>query len=267
MNDLEIIDLYNKGKSLASLSRKTNLSAYKIKQLLMNNGVQIRTRAQQNMLSNQERAKSVNHSYFDLIDNPKKAWILGFIAADGNISSNRNRIKIALAEQDSEILEKIKNEIEIERGILHTETNKGFLISELSWSSKNHKEQLKKYGIVPNKTYHPILVPSLPFELQLAYIQGYFDGDGCFKDDKNYCRWEVCSYRKENLQSISQIISKLGIEYKDAYSAPSRNNYFTLTYSTEDAFVILKKCYEICPLYLERKHLKFINWATRNQRI
>lgn len=267
MDDKLIIKLYSEGKSLAALSRMSGLSTYKVRQLLVNNNIEIRTQAQQNVFSNQERAKSVNEHYFDKIDNLKKAWILGFIAADGSISKKRNCIKIGLSTVDKEILEKIRQEVKIERCILDSETNNGFAISDLTWSNANHKYQLSKYGIVPNKTYHTINVPKLPLELQLAYIQGYFDGDGCFRDDGKYCRWEICGYKKETLESIANVLNKFVKKDKKVYMSPNRKNYYTLTYSTEDAFTILNKSYEICPLTLKRKRDKFFNWAKRNQRI
>lgn len=266
--DDKIIKLYNEGKSLAYLSREFGLSTYKIRQFLIDNNIHIRSRAEQNVFSNQERSLSVDNQYFNIIDTPKKAWILGFLAADGTVDKTRNRIKIALSSSDKEILEKIRAEIKIERKILNTETNRGYQVSELSWSSSNHKEQLKKYGIVPNKTYLPMFVPNiLSNELKFAFIQGFFDGDGCFKDDGAYCRWEICAYRPEILQSIANIINDEFNINKQVYKDPSRQNYYTLTYSTEEAWLILQKCYTICPLYLDRKFQKIILWAKRNQRI
>lgn len=267
MDDKKIIELYQQGKSLAALSRLTGLSTYKVRQLLVNNNIQIRTQAQQNVFSNQERTKSVNNDYFNNIDTAKKAWILGFLAADGSIALDRNRIKIGLSTVDKEILEKIREEIQIERTVLDMETNNGYQVSELSWSSANQKKQLAKFGIVPNKTYKPMFVPSLSTNLQLAFIQGFFDGDGCFKDDGTTCRWEICSYRSEILQSIANILNKQFNANKRPYKDPSRQNYWTLTYSTKDAWNILNKCYSICPLYLNRKFQKVITWARRNQRI
>ena len=147
-----IIKLYNEGKSLSFIANKYNTCRVKIKSILEKEGIKIRTRAEQNRITNQERGKKVNHHYFDNIDSNRKAWILGFLAADGNISSDRNRIKIGLSSVDREILENIKLALESERDIIDYETNNGFNISELSWSSENHKIQLAKYGIVPNKT-------------------------------------------------------------------------------------------------------------------
>lgn len=268
MDDKEIIELYKKGKSLASLSRLSNLSTYKVRQLLVNNNIKIRTQAQQNVFSNQERTKSVDEKYFNIIDTPNKAWMLGFLAADGSVSKDRNRIKIGLSTIDKEILEKIRQEMKIERAILDMETNNGYQVSELSWSSANQKKQLANFGIVPNKTYKVMEVPAFSLvDLKLAFVQGFFDGDGCFKDDGKTCRWEVCSYRPEILQSIANTLNEIFSTNKQPYQDPSRQNYWTLTYSTEDAWNILKKCYNVCPLYLDRKFQKVMNWAKRNQRI
>lgn len=267
MDVQDIIKQYQEGASLASLSRTTGLTTYKVRQLLVNNHIQIRTQAQQNVFSNQQRSLSVDNNYFDNINNPHKAWILGFLAADGNVNEDRNRIKIGLSSIDKEILEKIKQEIQIERAILDTETNNGFQISELCWSSANHKNKLSQYDIVPNKTYKGIHLPNLSEELQLAYFLGYYDGDGCFKDDDTTCRIEICSYLPDILQDFVELHKKVFNFEREVYKDPSRNNYYTLTYSTQMVEPILNKCYTICDLYLERKFLKYITWAKRNKRI
>lgn len=262
-----IIKLYEEGESLASLSRLTGLTTYKVRGILISNHIQIRTQAQQNVFSNQKRSLSVDNDYFTKIDNPHKAWLLGFLAADGNISNDRNRIKIGLSSIDKEILEKIRKEVKIERTILDTETNNGFQISELCWSSAKHKEDLKKFDIVPNKTYKQIHLPNLSEDLQLAYFLGYYDGDGCFKDDDTTCRIEICSYSPIILQDFANLIKKVFNFEREVYKDPSRNNYYTITYSTKMVESILNKCYTICDLYLARKFNKYITWAKRNKRI
>ena len=43
---------------------------------------------------------------FDNIDTEEKAYWLGFLYADGNVANNASRIRLSLAENDLEILEK-----------------------------------------------------------------------------------------------------------------------------------------------------------------
>lgn len=266
----EIIKLYTEeGYSLTKLKEKFNYSSERIKTILRENNVHIRTRSEQTRLTNQQRGKKVDHQYFDCINAPEKAWLLGFLAADGTIDSSCNRIKIGLSSIDREILVKIQSMIQSERKILDYESNQGFAISELVWSSANHKQQLAKYFIVPKKTYKEMHLPlTLSQELQLAFLLGYYDGDGCFKDDDNYCRFEICSYRPELLEDFSKLIEECFQIQKTVYKDKSRANYYTLTYSTEEAITILNRLYTICPnCSLLRKKEKFNNWLEKNNRI
>lgn len=272
MNIHEIIQLYKEGKSLTFIANKYNIYGVKIKKVLIDNNIAIRTRAEQNAITNQERAKKVNHNYFDKIDNCQKAWLLGFLTADSNIHASRNRIKIGLSSVDKDILEKIQQEIQLEKEILDYETNKGFKVSELSWSSANQKIKLAQYGIVPNKTYKELHLPNFKTDdFKFAYILGYFDGDGCFKNDGNTCRIEICSYNSTILQDFADFINKTLSIPKKVYKNPSRKNYYTITYSAEDATRILNKMYEIMNknnyFYLQRKYQKYKDWQKQNNRI
>lgn len=268
MNIQELIELYQDGVSLNKLSNKYDISVYRIKSILINNNITIRTRSQQNILSNQDRGKKVNHQYFDEIDSDKKAYILGFLAADGCIfDGNRNSISIGLSRVDREILEKIQAEIESERDIYDFETNDGYQVSRLVWSSANHKIQLAKQSIVPNKTMKKITMQNIPKELQLSFLLGYYDGDGCFRDDGTTCRFEICSFNEFLLQEFADLINEKFNTNIQVHKDKSRKNYYTLTYSTKIAEPLLKLLYKTNSLYLERKYNKFQNWLKSNNRI
>lgn len=266
----EIIYLYQEeGYSLTKLKEKFNYSTDKIKKILNDNNIHIRTRGEQTRITNQLRGQKVNHKFFDLIDTNEKAWLLGFLAADGSVSSDRNRIKIGLSSVDREILEKIQKLIDSERKIMDYETNQGFFVSELCWSSARHKEVLAKYDIVPNKTYKQMRLPNFNNNLdkQISFILGYFDGDGCFKDDDNYCRLEICSYRPELLEDFARVIGDFTGNKKTVYKDKSRINYYTITYSTEDVIKFLDYAYDKNSIFLQRKYEKYQNWLIKNKRI
>lgn len=271
MNTNETIkELYTKELySMKRIANKLGISAYQVKKILLEEKVSLRTRAEQNNLTNQAKGKKVNHNYFDNIDSNRKAWMLGFLAADGNIGQNRNSIKLSLSAIDTEILEKIKQEINIERDVKTSITNKGFEISALAWSSANQKIQLSKYGIVPNKTYKGTKLPRFveDEEKQMSFLLGYFDGDGCFKNDGKYCRIEICSYSSSILQDFSDLIERKFSFKKDVYKDKQRVNYYTLTYSTQEAETILDYLYKANDLFLKRKKDKYFNWKIQNNRI
>lgn len=267
----DIIELYLSGKSLAFIANKYNTYGAKIKKLLNENGVQTRTHAEQNKIMNQERGKKVNHAYFDKIDSLQKAWILGFLAADGSVSSDKNRIKISLSAVDEEVLHKIRKAIDIEREVIVSETNQGFSVATLTWSSENQKQKLAHFSIVPNKTYKGMHLPLFEESYQLAFLLGYFDGDGCFKNDGNYCRMEICSHDPCILEDFCALIKNYFGFDKTVYKDPSREAYYTITYSTQQADAILEKLYDLMDadnaFYLTRKREKYNHWLQQNNRL
>lgn len=140
--------------------------------------------------------KDIN--YFNNQSN-NMAWLLGFLASDGTVSLKRNTIKIGLSSKDKEILEKIKDELKIENKITEYTTNTGFDVVELSWTCKEHKDILKNYGIIPQKTNYlepPILLDE---KYWIDYLRGYFDGDGSICKINGYLRFSIVSNTKEIL--------------------------------------------------------------------
>lgn len=260
MNTQDIIKDYQSGQSLNKVSNKYSLSVYKLKKLLLKNNIKIRNRKEQNILSNQERGKKVNHTFFDTIDTKEKAYLLGFLAADGNVSNTNNRIKLGLSSVDREILERIKILLDVEKEILDYQTSEGYNVSELNWSSMNQKVKLAKYDIVPNKTYKKISIKNVPNEFIFSYILGYYDGDGCFRNDGNYCRFEICAFSPYLLKEISEIINKKIGSDVEVKKAKSRKDYYTITYSTRYAIAILDFLYDDNNFYLKRKYDKYLQW-------
>lgn len=265
MSTQELIRLYEEELySIAEISRLSSLSTYMVKKILTEHGVKIRTRAEQNVITNQKRKKPVNEKYFSNIDSVNKAWLMGFLMADGTIRKDKNEIKIGLSSVDREILEKIKEEVNISRDILDTVTQKGFYVSELTWSSKQQKEDLAKYGIVNNKTYLEVRLPDFNDEkLILAFILGYFDGDGSFSVNGKYCRFRICAHRNELLKDIASFLEK---KYGASYSlSQDKNSLWELSISTTYAIEILKDMYNLNSIRLDRKYQKFLEYkeATR----
>lgn len=251
MNNQEIIKTYEEGASLASLSRKTGLSVYKIKKILQNNSISIRTRFEQTIFTNMQRGKKINHNYFDVLTY-ENAYYLGFIAADGCVRPNRNEIKIGLSSIDKEWLKEFKMKLNSEREIEDYITNKGFSISELKFSSLKIKIELAKYSIVPNKTYLGITMKAIPDKYKLAFIKGYFDGDGCFVFNENtkQCSLKITSCTKKILEEIS--------DYFKAGSIYPHGNNFELDFSTLPALSIMQSFYNLDTPCLKRKKEKYL---------
>ena len=107
----QIIDLYlSKNKSMAFISRELQIPLYTVRKTLQNNNIAIRN-------NNCYKTKSVNEDFFEKIDTPEKAYILGFIYADGYIvngikGKNKDSLGITLSNEDKEHIDKFKKSID-----------------------------------------------------------------------------------------------------------------------------------------------------------
>lgn len=253
MSDHDIIEKYEAGKSLASLSRESGLSVYKIKKILESNHIHIRTRFEQTIFTNMERGKKINHNYFDELSD-EKVYYLGFLAADGCVRPNRNEIKIGLSSIDREWLEDFKNKLESEREIDDYITGNGFAVSELKFSSLKIKQELAKYSIIPNKTYLGVTMKNIPDEYKLAFIKGFFDGDGSFVFNKNskQCSIKFTSHGSKFLKEINDFFDNKGYIYKKQ----NTENY-SLEFSTYASLEIMNSFYSLETPCLLRKKEKY----------
>lgn len=152
-------------------------------------------------------------SYFNSINTPNKAYILGFLYADGCIYKRDNHEglwQITVEIQDIDILEKIKQEIKATNPIHVKEKT-----ATLSVVSQQMFDDLVQLGIVPRKTYAGNLetvLNKLPKNLIKDFIHGFFDGDGSItvKDKPN----ESClqfAVPERSYQDLQQALADLGI--------------------------------------------------------
>lgn len=163
-----------------------------------------------------KRKYNLNENYFNEIDTKNKAYILGFIYADGNVS--RNYLTITISPSDVEILEFIKNEISY-NGPLRT-TKHGYI--SLAISSNKIVNDLKKNGVIENKTYLSKSLPIIDEKYLWNFIMGYFDGDGSIykSSNKNGDFTVNFSSNRDILLSLRNILLK----YKISSSEIRRRN-------------------------------------------
>lgn len=257
MSNHDIIKFYLEGNSIAATGKKFDLTAYKIKKLLMKNHVSIRSRSEQNILENIKRSKYINHNYFDEL-NDENVYYLGFLAADGTVRPRRNEIKIGISSVDRDFLVEFKNHLHSEREIKDYTTSNGFQVSELSFSSQKIKEELAKYSIVPQKTILGVSFANIPDKFKLSFIKGFFDGDGCFTYNayNKQCRIIFTSYTENILKEINEYFDNKG-KY---YQTKNNGTCYELVFSTIPSIDIMKKFYDIHTPCLIRKKNKFSDY-------
>jgi DNA-binding transcriptional regulator WhiA len=194
----------------------------------------------------------VNNNYFSE-QNANMAYIMGFLAADGNVSKNGNRIQSQLSIKDKSHLEKIQAEI---GGCeVYEYLSNGYKSCGWHCYSAQIKNDLISYGIIPNKTG----TLSMPKNLKKIYwkdfIRGYFDGDGSIHKDGSGFRVDITCANQELLDDINSFFVENNI--KSSNIMKDHNNVY-IRYRSQASIDIYNLLYYDNCLCLDRKKNKFL---------
>ena len=216
------------------------------------------------------RPSQGNINYFEKIDTYAKAYILGFIAADGCISKDKDKnlysLNIHINPKDESIIYFMKSEIEFETKIQHSSyldkrTNKEYPHTTISLGNQKLCNDLIKLGISERKTLtlENILI-NIPKKYRKACILGYFDGDGHVSGriDKRVTNPLYRTY-KIQICGTSTFLQGVADELNlERYSISNYNTWCVLNIHTKKDFYKFYSCYNNLPFYLERKHNVFL---------
>lgn len=110
---------------------------------------------------------------------PEMAYVLGFFAADGNMTKNkRGGHFISFEITDKELLEKIRESLKSNHKITLLRKNKSWKPSyRLQIGSKEMFLNLVALGMTPKKS-KTLKFPIIPPRYLPDFVRGYFDGDG-----------------------------------------------------------------------------------------
>lgn len=173
-------ELMVEGKTQAEIGKEFGISAQRISDLFKYYNIPYI-----------KRSLKINDTYFDIIDTEDKAYLLGFLVADGCVREEIRRTKttyrIAFNNTiaDKEAIELLHSNIcpEQKLNICNNHYNRRKQPTYiLQWTSEHMAKVLKeKYHIKPRKTYDSTFsIPeeSIPEPLWRHFIRGFFDGDG-----------------------------------------------------------------------------------------
>lgn len=214
------------------------------------------------------RKYNVNDNYFETIDDEHKAYWLGFIYADGYITSTEDKIGISLSENDKEHLNKFKTDIQFSGPINtykigETGYNDKTVYSRIMVTSKKMKNDLKRLGVSEHKT-DILKFPSsdqIPYKYLNDFIRGYIDGDGSITHSSrqksgtwNYCIKIVGTLDMiENIQKFLNTNLKLEQRYPDR----NKNNYQITIGGNQQVKKILDTLYSNATIFLDRKYNRY----------
>jgi hypothetical protein len=236
----ELIKDYKDNKlSFIELEHKYGITSGSIGRIIKNNNIEpIRV-----------KKHHFNEKYFDVIDTPNKAYLLGFIWADGCIQPNHT-LTIGIHNKDVEILKFFISELQSDNNIYY---RKHKPIAVLTFCSKYLCNTLEQLGCNKNKTYD-LDFPNIREDLIYDFIRGFMDGDGC-----------ICTHTRGNKMyinlsftgTLSMMTSLKNIFNVDNTIRFYRNSYNIHIGKTNDVLRILNNIYDNADLYLTRKFNKY----------
>lgn len=168
------IKLYQQGYSAAAICKEVGYTPHTILKALRESDIIIRGKG--------GYCAPWNERYFQDINTERKAYFLGYLMADGNVTIRHNSqpsISLEIHEKDKYILNILKEELQTNNSV--NLSCKGRTTYLLRVHSSLMAKDLAKYGVVPHKTgieQFPILL--LKEEFIQHFIRGFFDGDGWF---------------------------------------------------------------------------------------
>lgn len=254
-----ICQLYSDGYSSHKISLIENVGPKLVIKIARKHNLHIRDYSEIN------RKYDVDHSYFDNIDREDKAYFLGFLFADGHVSSSSTsfRTTIKLNRKDRPILELFSNFLYRKNLVKDAPQDCCYL----EFSSKQIRSKLIFYGCTPKKSLTLKFPDVLPKEMIHHFMRGYFDGDGSATLYKNKLGnlegKAVITSTKEFCQKYKEIIKEeLQIDcnyYSDSRILNSGNKItVNLNISGNLKFVSFYRfLYKDATIFLARKKEKF----------
>lgn len=298
----DIIDLYISGKSIRYIMKKYNVAAKPIVRLLDQNNIEhtrgnLRAYASyypegiydpsieekialqiENCITPDRKNKYlIDKNFFNAIDTEEKAYILGFLYADGNNNLDKEQVTLSLEEQDRTILDKMNYLLKYNRPLSFKDYSQkkdfGYTYKNqycLSIYNKQICSVLNLRGMFPNKSLILEFPKWLNPTLYKHFIRGYFDGDGSIYqrhfDNRTSVVVTITSTQKF-CEAISDICAKYLKINSGIYDA-SCHNGVTKVFQLSGNNVckkFLDWLYEDATIFLDRKYQRYINYFLLNE--
>lgn len=256
----KIKDLYLNNTKTKEISEIVKVNIHTVNSYIKKLGIR-RT------ISGAKRKFTIDEDLFKNINEPWKAYFLGWMYSDGNvyIKSKRYTVSLCLAEKDKCILnyfnEKIydnNRKLNFRKSRYKKDTN--YLCSSLyrlTIDSKIICDDLILNGVVPNKS-KIIKAPLLLNQNLFPYfIQGVFEGDGNISKNRTENN-RVVRIFSASYDFIFWLKNILETNYNIYFNIRKKEKLFVLTSSRKEEILKFKNLiYENCTFKLERKYERF----------
>lgn len=252
----EMIKMYKNGYSSLKIAEKFGYKSHKtVLDVLTKNNIEKRSTARQT---------NYNTSFFRKVNSHDVAYIFGFLCADGYILKDYVGIALQLQYKDYHILKSIKQRLGESCSIIkidHSKRRSKGVNSQdmhrLTVHNKEMSQDVKKFGIVKNKTKVLTIKKRIPKKYASSFVRGVFDGDGTIGVSSNGNIW--CQFVTAS-EIFAIDVGELLSDFNYKIQKPSKNRTtFTLRISGGNVETIkfLRWMYKDKEdLYLRRKYEK-----------
>ena len=254
----DIIQKYQDGHSIAEIGKFHRKTGKDISSLLKENNVDIIGSEIKN------RKYTIDENYFDCVDSDEKAYIIGLLMSDGNIT--RNNISISLQESDKDVLDKINKLVGSNRPLHYIKMNdknkKWKNQYKLSITNKHMANRLKELGIIENKSLTLNYPYWLSDSLFPSFLRGVIDGDGTISKER--CRVRIIG-TKMLLDGIHLKLKSLGI-HSAFYHSKHHNDATWNLYigGKNNSIFLLNMLYKNSTIHIERKYQTYMEKYINN---
>jgi hypothetical protein len=159
--------------------------------------------------------------YFASVDTLMQAYILGLLAADGNVYVNKKRaeykISLKLHQDDEMLVRRTRDELAPTVNFSYPKPH--FIRFEVC--SLRMANDLARFGVVPRKTWNLPWPAALPEAMAMPFLLGYFDGDGTLiamppRPHKGmhepYLIWQLVGHQDFLLNVRRRLLNWCGVE-------------------------------------------------------
>jgi len=199
----DIANAYEQGYSMKTISDASDYTEWEVRKILLSHDVKIRG------LNNKGER---DEGFFDTIDSPEKAYLLGIIQTDGNVRLMERNASVTIT-QHKDYSWYLEDMLHLISDYVPKTNDRN--CNQLTIGSKKIVKRLIEIGIVPNKSKTQTdenidtLWSTIPDCYKGDFIRGLIDGDGCvryFIQERGInesCHINLCSTQKHLLDLVA----------------------------------------------------------------
>ena len=175
------------------------------------------------------KKKVLDHTFFSRNTKETYYWA-GFLAADGWVEEERNRVGLALQASDISHLEKFKSAVSSSHEICPFMQNTAYRIR---FNSEDMVKDLRnRFNIVKSKTYNYQMPIFEEDYLMLEFLRGYIEGDGHLeRTASGRVAVHLCSASESFLLEYKRIVESIlycNVPQEIYYATNKKGSVYTL---------------------------------------